>query len=66
MLRGRLTCGLCQRRLQDQWGRGEASYRCRYPASTPTAARSEWPVDLDGPGRSGAQGTPRPVGFRAR
>ncbi len=36
-LRGRLSCGPCQRCLQGQWVRGEAYYRCRYPASTPKA-----------------------------
>jgi site-specific DNA recombinase len=38
LLRGRLHCALCQRRLQGQWIRGEAYYRCRYPAEYATAS----------------------------
>jgi site-specific DNA recombinase len=37
VLRGRLACGLCQRRLQGQWVRGEAYYRCRYPSEYATS-----------------------------
>jgi site-specific DNA recombinase len=43
LLRGRLHCALCQRRLQGQWIRGEAYYRCRYPAEYAAAS------DLDHP-----------------
>jgi hypothetical protein len=38
LLRARLYCALCQRRLQGQWIRGEAYYRCRYPAEYATAS----------------------------
>jgi site-specific DNA recombinase len=42
-LRGRLRCQLCDRRLQGQWIRGEAYYRCRYPAEYATAASFDHP-----------------------
>ena len=43
LLRGRLHCALCDRRLQGQWIRGEAYYRCRYPAEYATASGFEHP-----------------------
>jgi site-specific DNA recombinase len=42
-LRGRLHCRLCDRRLQGQWIRGEAYYRCRYPAEYATAVGYDHP-----------------------
>jgi site-specific DNA recombinase len=42
-LRGRLRCQLCDRRLQGQWIRGEAYYRCRYPAEYATTAGFDHP-----------------------
>ena len=30
LLRGRLTCGLCRRKLQGSWHHGEPYYRCVY------------------------------------
>jgi site-specific DNA recombinase len=43
LLRGRLHCALCQRRLQGQWIRGEAYYRCRYPAEYAAASGFDHP-----------------------
>jgi site-specific DNA recombinase len=45
-LRGRLSCGLCQRRLQGQWVRGEAYYRCRYPTEYAHSAGFDHPVNV--------------------
>jgi site-specific DNA recombinase len=45
-LRGRLRCGLCQRRLQGQWVRGEAYYRCRYPTEYAHSAHLDHPVHV--------------------
>src|SRR6266508_4050887 len=45
-LRGRLRCGLCQRRLQGQWVRGEAYYRCRYPTEYAHSAHLDHPVNV--------------------
>jgi site-specific DNA recombinase len=42
-LRGRLRCQLCDRRLQGQWIRGEAYYRCRYQAEYATAVGFDHP-----------------------
>ncbi|HEX8131908.1 MAG TPA: GntR family transcriptional regulator [Actinomycetes bacterium] len=42
-LRGRLHCRLCDRRLQGQWIRREAYYRCRYPAEYATAVGYDHP-----------------------
>jgi site-specific DNA recombinase len=46
LLRGRLHCVLCQRRLQGQWIRGEAYYRCRYPAEYAAAADVDHPKSV--------------------
>ena len=46
LLRGRLHCALCQRRLQGQWIRGEAYYRCRYPAEYAAASDSQHPKSV--------------------
>jgi site-specific DNA recombinase len=46
LLRGRLHCALCQRRLQGQWIRGEAYYRCRYPAEYAAASDFQHPKSL--------------------
>ncbi len=46
LLRGRLTCGLCQRRLQGQWVRGEAYYRCRYPTEYAHSAHLDHPSNV--------------------
>jgi site-specific DNA recombinase len=46
LLRGRLTCGLCQRRLQGQWIRGEAYYRCRYPTEYAHSAHLDHPSNV--------------------
>jgi site-specific DNA recombinase len=43
LLRGRLHCALCDRRMQGQWIRGEAYYRCRYPAEYAAASAFEHP-----------------------
>src|SRR6266540_15817 len=45
-LRGRLSCGLCRRRLQGQWVRGEAYYRCRYPTEYAQSAGFDHPVNV--------------------
>jgi site-specific DNA recombinase len=46
LLRGRLHCALCKRRLQGQWIRDEAYYRCRYPAEYATASRFQHPKSV--------------------
>jgi site-specific DNA recombinase len=46
-LRGRLRCQLCDRRLQGQWIRGEAYYRCRYPVEYATAAGFDHPRSVN-------------------
>jgi site-specific DNA recombinase len=46
LLRGRLHCALCQRRLQGQWIRGEAYYRCRYPAEYAAASSFQHPKSV--------------------
>jgi site-specific DNA recombinase len=46
LLRGRLHCALCQRRLQGQWIRGEAYYRCRYPAEYAAASGFQHPKSV--------------------
>ncbi len=45
-LRGRLSCGLCQRRLQGQWVREEAYYRCRYPTEYAHSAGFAHPINI--------------------
>jgi site-specific DNA recombinase len=45
-LRGRLTCGLCRRRLQGQWVHGQAYYRCRYPSEYAHSAGFDHPVNV--------------------
>src|SRR6266545_5121928 len=45
-LRGRLWCGLCRRRLQGQWVREEAYYRCRYPTEYAQSAGFEHPINV--------------------
>jgi hypothetical protein len=47
LLRGRLHCGLCQRRLQGQWVHGQAYYRCRYPAEYAAAAGFDHPRSVN-------------------
>ncbi len=39
LLRGRLTCGLCGRKLQGSWHHGEAYYRCQYGAEYAKSAQ---------------------------
>jgi site-specific DNA recombinase len=46
LLRGRLHCALCQRRLQGQWIRGEVYYRCRYPAEYAAASKFQHPKSV--------------------
>jgi site-specific DNA recombinase len=46
LLRGRLHCALCERRLQGQWIRGEAYYRCRYPAEYAAASSFQHPKSV--------------------
>ena len=46
-LGGRLRCQLCDRRLQGQWIRGEAYYRCRYPAEYATSVGLEHPRSVN-------------------
>jgi site-specific DNA recombinase len=46
LLRGRLHCALCDRRMQGQWIRGEAYYRCRYPAEYAAASAFDHPKSV--------------------
>jgi site-specific DNA recombinase len=47
LLRGRLRCALCQRRLQGQWIHAEAYYRCRYPAEYAAASGFQHPKSVN-------------------
>lgn len=43
LLRGRLRCGLCGRKLQGSWNHGEAYYRCSYGAEYARSAQLDHP-----------------------
>jgi site-specific DNA recombinase len=43
LLRGRLRCGLCERRMQGNWNHEEAYYRCRYAAEYALSRRTQHP-----------------------
>ena len=43
LLRGRLKCGLCGRKLQGAWQHGEAYYRCLYAAEYAAALNIDHP-----------------------
>ncbi len=43
LLRGRLKCGLCGRKLQGSWHHGEPYYRCAYGAEYARSARLDHP-----------------------
>jgi DNA invertase Pin-like site-specific DNA recombinase len=43
LLRGRLHCGLCQRRMEGTWNHDAPHYRCRYPAEYALANAVEHP-----------------------
>ncbi|MEX5636355.1 zinc ribbon domain-containing protein [Parafrankia sp. FMc2] len=42
-LRGRMRCGICQRRMQGSWNNGKAHYRCVYPDQYALANHVEHP-----------------------
>jgi hypothetical protein len=44
VLRGRLYCGFCDRRMQGQYNHGVAYYRCRYPKEYALAAHVRHPA----------------------
>jgi site-specific DNA recombinase len=46
VLRGRLYCGLCGRRMQAQHSNGETYYRCRYAREYALASHVEHPVNI--------------------
>jgi len=43
LLRGRLHCGICQRRMEGTWNHDAPHYRCRYPAEYALANLIEHP-----------------------
>jgi Recombinase zinc beta ribbon domain len=43
LLRGRLRCGLCDRRMQGSWNHKQAYYRCRYPTGYALPRRAQHP-----------------------
>lgn len=43
LLRGRLTCGLCRRKLQGSWHHGEPYYRCAYGTEYARSAKLDHP-----------------------
>jgi hypothetical protein len=43
VLRGLVHCGLCLRKMQGQWTRDQAYYRCRYPREYALANTTEHP-----------------------
>lgn len=46
LLRGRLICGTCGRRLQGNTNHGKTYYRCRANDQTPGASRTEHPTTI--------------------
>ena len=46
VLRGLLHCGCCTRRMQGQWNRDQAYYRCRYPQEYALANTVEHPRNV--------------------
>src|SRR5712691_239532 len=46
VLRGRLYCGSCQRRMQGQYNHGAAYYRCRYPKEYALASHVRHPGNV--------------------
>ncbi|MFC7306775.1 recombinase family protein [Streptomyces monticola] len=46
LLRGRITCDVCSRRMQGQWSHGTAYYRCRFPEEYALANRIEHPRNI--------------------
>jgi hypothetical protein len=43
LLRGRLRCGLCDRRMQGTWNHEQAYYRCCYPTEYALLRRAQHP-----------------------
>jgi site-specific DNA recombinase len=46
VLRGRLYCGFCGRRMQGQYNHGAAYYRCRYPKEYALARNVRHPANV--------------------
>jgi site-specific DNA recombinase len=46
VLRGRLYCGFCDRRMQGQYNHGVAYYRCRYPKEYALASHVRHPGNV--------------------
>jgi DNA invertase Pin-like site-specific DNA recombinase len=46
-LRGLVTCGLCDRRMQSHWVNDAPYYRCRFPAEYALANRVEHPLNIN-------------------
>ena len=46
VLRGRLYCGFCYRRMQGQYSHGAAYYRCRYPKEYALASHVRHPGNV--------------------
>ncbi|MEU4898004.1 recombinase family protein [Streptomyces sp. NPDC044780] len=46
LYRGRITCGICTRRMQGQWSHGDAYYRCRFPEEYALANRVHHPRNI--------------------
>ncbi|MFI7243391.1 recombinase family protein [Streptomyces qinglanensis] len=46
LFRGRLLCGVCERRMQGQWSHGSAYYRCRFPNEYGLANRIQHPRNV--------------------
>ena len=46
VLRGRLYCGFCHRRMQGQYNHGAAYYRCRYPKEYALASHVHHPSNV--------------------
>ncbi|MFJ2344881.1 hypothetical protein [Streptomyces antimycoticus] len=46
LYRGRITCGICTRRMQGQWSHGDACYRCRFPEEYALANRVHHPRNI--------------------
>ncbi|WP_324617484.1 MULTISPECIES: zinc ribbon domain-containing protein [Streptomyces] len=46
LYRGRITCGVCDRRMQGQWSHGDSYYRCRFPEEYGLANRVQHPCNV--------------------
>ena len=46
VLRGRIVCGICDRKMQGHWSNEMAYYRCRFPAEYALANKISHPLNI--------------------